>query len=315
MATPTVEFHHLQGMKSLGTKLLEIVKNTVELQVETFLLFDFDRTLTNGFATPDETLPMEKRIRGGKHTLDALRVCKQHDHLIKMFIITARSPSVLTIQQLEASMSNCQSELAEIFLTDDHKSSEYKVEKFHGIQLAFKGHLYASDYSKSFAIRHLLTTKPTSSKTTLHFFDDFVGNAYDVGISEYPAGSLGGVHTYWWDTFEEEQLGFIGPITSFSSDFPYQDGTVKARIQFGLSPEDSEKRKAWYLQHELKNNIKPKDIKLEAPPVQKLNLSKFQNLTFGGPPKRQPLSPDADGNGSGTSANSSQNGGTHSSGT
>jgi hypothetical protein len=304
MSKPSVtEFHHLQGMKSLGTKLQEIVKATLLTQKETFLLFDFDRTLTNGFATPDEHLPMERRIRGGEHTLEALRLCKQHDHLIKMFIITARSPSVLTIQQLEASMMNCQNELAEIFLTDDHQSSDYKVEKFHGVQLAFKGHLYASDYSKSFAIRHLLTTKQTSN-TVLHFFDDFVGNAFDVGVTEYPAGSLEEVHTYWWDTFEEEQLGFIGPITSFSSDFPYQDGTIKARGQFGLSPEESEKRKQWYLQYELKNNIKPKDMKLEAPPVQKLNLAKFQNLSFGGPPKRSP--PTSDGTGPSNAASGAQ---------
>ena len=286
-------FHHLPGPTSLGNTLDTILAQVVKEKRETYLIFDFDRTLTNGFANPNEELPLERRIRGGGATLEALKQCKAHKELIHMYIITARSPTALTLQQLEASMTNCQEELAAIFLDSEEKAAPYQVEKFHEIQLAFKGTLYASDYSKSTAIRHLLTTKP-SAETIVHFFDDFVGNAFYVGISEYPVRTVKEVHAYWWDTFQEEQLGLIGPVTSFSSDFPYQDGTIHARKHFGLSDEESQKQKVWYLEHEKKNNIKPV-IKIEAPPIQKLDLKAFQGLGFGGNRKQPPAPPSPGG--------------------
>ncbi|KAH9258592.1 hypothetical protein BASA81_003094 [Batrachochytrium salamandrivorans] len=242
-------------------------------------VFDFDRTLTNGFASPDQELDITLRIRGGSHTLDALRLLKRLG--VEMYIVTARNPSRLTIEQLEASIQRCQLELGEFFLPSP--DSQYVVESLeNGMKLAHRGNLYASDYAKPNAIRHLLNrVAEGGSKRVVHFVDDFVGNSFDVAMSsEFGQAE---VCSYWWDSFPEESAGEMGLVSSFSSDFTYQPGTQLARERFGLTGEESDRRLAWVLDYERVNRITKPPIEVEKPVVKKKDLSAFQGLTFGVP--------------------------------
>lgn len=243
-------------------------------------VFDFDRTLTNGFASPEQELDIAQRIRGGQHTLDALRLLKRLG--VEMYVVTARNPSRLTIEQLEASIQRCQLELGEFFLPSP--DSQYVVESLeNGMKLAHRGNLYASDYAKPNAIRHLLGRGAGGRR--VHFVDDFVGNSFDVAMStEFGQAE---VCSYWWDSFPEERAGEMGLVSSFSSDFTYQPGTQLARERFGLTGDESEQRLAWVLDYERVNNIGKPPVEVEKPVVKKKDLSAFQGLAFGGP-RRQP---------------------------
>jgi len=258
---PSTYIHLQHGPSGLSDAIHSILERTTKESISTILVFDFDRTLTNGFASPDKELPIEKRIRGGKLTLDALRKAKEHP-LVQLFVITARSPSMLTIQQLEAAMQNCQAELAEIFIPSTEK---YHVEKVNGRTLAWRGPIFAADYAKPIALQQILSTdKIKADKVEVHFFDDFVMNAFDIGVAEY-GSHVTHVYSYWWDTYEEETKGMMGLMTSFSSDFPYQKGTEAARLAFRVDGKTSEERRQWYEAYEKLNKIVPNVVKEELP--------------------------------------------------
>jgi hypothetical protein len=255
-------YHHLQGPQGLCEALTNIMNRWESgSSSKPLLIFDFDRTLTNGFAEPGQ--PLDKRIRGGEASLSALnQACAKG---IEMFIVTARAPTKLTIEQLEASLNNCQQELFQVF---GKSTDEYHVEKVDGRYLAWRGRLFASDYSKPIAVRQILSEIQLSGSdlVDLHFFDDFVMNSFDVGAGEF-GPHVSTISTYWWDTFKEEEMGLIGSVVSFSSDFPYQDQCEPALSAFGLTGEQITARKDYYIDRETKLNIKPKEKEELAPPV------------------------------------------------
>ena len=293
-------YHHLQGPMGLSEavdRVVESVSTHATENLKHILVFDFDRTLTNGFASPDANLPVEKRIRGGSMTLESLRKAKSVGS--EMFIITARSPTRLTIEQLEASMKNCQQELAEIFIKQDQTKEldqPYRVEKVNGRNLAWRGRLFASDYSKPIAMQQILseislaeTTNHHDISLAVHFFDDYVMNAFDIGAGDY-GPKVVDISTYWWDTHLEETSGSIGLVYSFSSDFPYQKGCESALLAFGIDHEKLEERRRIYLEFEAKHNIKPKAKEVLAAPKQveanvKANLGSLLAGRGLGPPK------------------------------
>ena len=268
-------YHHLEGAEGLSKAIHRILEEKPK-DVRTLLIFDFDRTLTNGFASPSLDLPIEKRIRGGLLTLNALRRAKSEG--IDLFIITARSPTALTIESLEASMQNCQVELAEIFVPPASANEKCHVEKINGRYLAWRGPLFAADYSKPIALQQILSTYnvKTEEKVQVHFFDDFVMNAFDIGVADYGA-HVTHVSTYWWDTYEEETRGLMGLVNSFSSDFPYQKGTEAARLAFGMNDEVSNERRKWYEQYEKDHNI-VQTAKEELPPPAPVSVEVKRNL-------------------------------------
>jgi hypothetical protein len=258
-------FHTLQGLNGLGVEIERILSTNTTYDHMLFI-FDFDRTLTNGFASPEPNLEINKRIRGGEVTLRALRELKNRN--IPSYIITARSPSKLTLEQLEASMTNCQHELADLF--HPIKEDIYKLETSDdGNIIALRGYLYASAYAKASAVRHILSSYPPNTKH-VYFFDDYIGNSFDVGLN-----SGKNITSYWWDTFEEEKLGFIGKIQSYSSDFPYQLELYNALNSYGIKKEEIDLRLNWYLEYEKANGIvKPKSLEKEIlPKASKLNLA------------------------------------------
>lgn len=56
-----------------------------------------------------------------------------------------------------------------------------------------------------------------------------MGNGFDVA-------TLSNVHAYCWDSFSEEVAGGMGVINTFSSDFPYQEGTKPMLLSgFGMT--------------------------------------------------------------------------------
>ena len=274
-------FHHLQGHDGLANAIQQFLvdpKNTSD--PNHIFVFDFDRTLTNGFADPTET-GVERRVRGGWSTVESLRALKNTG--FHMFIVTARNPSIMTIKQLEASLQQNQKELAEIFLNDTKESSaNYHVENFSvsssdTFKLAWRGPIYASDYSKHAAIRHIIKNYPETDKLlTIHFFDDFVGNAFDVGTQDL-GPRVQTIHSYWWDSFQEETTKMMGIVPSFSSDFPYQEGTTHARIAFGMTEEVGHQRKTWYIEYETQYNIKPPQPEVKPEP-KPLAISNFQSI-------------------------------------
>ena len=79
----------------------------------TLLVFDFDRTLTNGSASPGDEADLSKVVRGGEATVAALRLA--HEAGAGLFIVTARAPSRLTVEQLFASMDHAQAALSPFF--------------------------------------------------------------------------------------------------------------------------------------------------------------------------------------------------------
>ena len=114
----------------------------------TLLVFDFDRTLTNGISRPgDETA---KVVRGGEATVAALR--RAHDAGAGLFIVTARRPARLSVEQIFASLDNAQAALSPFFPRGD--CAEFQ---FSNVPLARGGSVYASGYEKAAALAHIVS--------------------------------------------------------------------------------------------------------------------------------------------------------------
>ena len=99
----------------------------------TLLVFDFDRTLTNGISRPGDEIA--KVVRGGEATVAALR--RAHDAGAELFIVTARRPARLSVEQLFASLDNAQSALSPFFPRGD--CVEFRFGNRGGVPLARGG--------------------------------------------------------------------------------------------------------------------------------------------------------------------------------
>jgi len=203
---------HLSGAKALGDTIASIVAQRPPDEL-TLLVFDFDKTLTNGYASPDATI--EKRVRGAKHTTDALRATLS-TWGVQRLVLTARPPSRSTLEAIIVQLTGAM-ELGDCFDTTaspaEQEPLEYGASR---VKLAHSASLYASGYEKPTGVSHIVlgacqaalgavppaferTSFPTaaafeewrasqpsslaarpSPKVAVHFFDDSVANAHRV---------------------------------------------------------------------------------------------------------------------------------------
>ena len=139
----------------------------------TLLVFDFDRTLTNGISRPgDETA---KVVRGGEATVAALR--RAHDAGAGLFIVTARRPARLSVEQIFASLDNAQAALAPFFPRGD--VVEFRFGDRGGVPLARGGSVYASGYQKAAALAHIVSDQKQAG-LRVFFFDGHSGPMNDM---------------------------------------------------------------------------------------------------------------------------------------
>jgi len=261
-----------------------------------YLFFDFDRTLTNGYEFSDNEAraPIDKRIRGGAKTLQALQSVFQRG--ARMSVITARSPKSAVIDQLKASLQKAQSELWPLFPAEEPTV----VEDFHEVKLARGGSLYASGYQKEAALAHGIIRHASELKSTgpirVVFFDDVVSNCHSISTN---------LHTYfkdakekqildrleltvcWWDPFLEEtevdgnRKPSMIAVHSEDTDFSYHDYLSEALKVFGVTEEERKKIEGVYKAEEKKYGRKAASTLVEKPPEAKPMTdieNKFSNL-------------------------------------
>ncbi|GBG23994.1 Actin-fragmin kinase [Hondaea fermentalgiana] len=294
-----VMFQRIEGADGCGAMLQAL---PVDEQLVVF--FDFDRTLTNGFALPTETA-LEKRVRGGEATVRGL--ARLHLAQVPLFIVTARPPRELVVLQLAASLRGPQKEIGRFFLPTDAEVSAEEV-SFGDVPLAraTNARLYASDYQKSMAIAHALDDlfpadeESRISKVTVVFVDDVYMNAHDVGTGTAVALRDAGrtdladavsVRSVWWDTFLEEtgDAPSMGLVASDNIEKGYPAYSRSVLADFGLTPAEVDRRIEVYAAAERNAGI---TVAREAPkPPGKLKAAtaaqmKLASFLFGGGKKR-----------------------------
>jgi len=227
-------------------------------------------TLTNGYASPEQAA-IEFRVRGGNRTVDAL--LKAVERGFHVFVVTARGARELILETLMHSFSPEGSlrELGPVFASS--LGTPFVTEVVGDATLGRVGKVYASDYRKPAAIEHICSLLGTEGARYLYFFDDFVGNAFDVAHGTYPIP----VVAAWWDPFEEEQLGSMTPMSASGTDCSYKVEYAAYLEAFGVTATLARERLAFYA---AKNAADPeRDITTPPPPPKKLgNLAKFGAL-------------------------------------
>ncbi|GMI21243.1 hypothetical protein TrCOL_g1911 [Triparma columacea] len=201
-------------------------------------IFDFDRTLTNGISSPGET-NLSMLVRGGSSTITSLSRAQSLG--CPLYIITARRPSALTVEQINASLDNAQSALSPFFLRGPATTLNHNE-----IPLARGGHIYAADYQKAAALAHIIGDyRPPPS---IYFFDDVVVNSYIVATTtskhlppKHPPISL---TSFWWDSFEEEAGPdpTMTPSHTATTDSNYADHARHMLAAFGVTASECDER-------------------------------------------------------------------------
>ena len=125
--------NRLTGPSGLGTFLIEAC-SSLPVDAVALFAFDFDKTLTNGFAPPGACL--EARVRGGAHTLDGLRATVAVP-CSRRCILTARADetgrvSQGKLQQVVSQLHRAQPELLEFFEIPSDESCHRIVELVPG---------------------------------------------------------------------------------------------------------------------------------------------------------------------------------------
>ena len=131
--------NRLSGASGLGAFLVETCAALPADAVALFA-FDFDKTLTNGFASPGAAL--EQRVRGGQPTLDGLRATAALPRS-RRCIVTARADetgrvSQGKLQQVVAQLSKAQPELLAYFDVP-HDESCHRIVELVLPRLALEG--------------------------------------------------------------------------------------------------------------------------------------------------------------------------------
>lgn len=251
--------HHLQGRAALSKYLQLTMEQNKGSSVRVVCIFDFDRTLTNGTSfQPNASL--DRRIRGGKHTLTALEKISAAG--AQFYIVTARSPRELVIKQVRESFKNAQRELGSLF----DASGKVEITKFNDVELARGGNVYACGYQKASGVAHALIRDSQlagndSSPLQVHFFDDAVVNAALVARQLSSLLEKAGkkkllsridLNVCWWDPFMEEtgKNPSMDPVHSSNSDFNFHDYLEADLKMFGVDSKEREKRQQVYLKEE-----------------------------------------------------------------
>jgi hypothetical protein len=276
----------------------------------TLLVFDFDRTLTNGISRPGDEAETARVVRGGEATVAALR--RAHEAGAGLFIITARRPARLSVEQLFASMDNAQSALSPFFPRGNCVEFQFGSEQ-GGVPLARGGSVYASGYQKAAALAHIVSEQKQEG-LRVFFFDDSIVNSYVVGTSaaHHMAGgelapAVAELTSYWWDSYEEE----IGPsptmgLSSFgTTDSNYSDYMQHMLLAYGVTSAERDARIAAYraagnLRHGLQRGAKAQGVGAELASVEaasKASRAKMSGLaeTLGARFARGPHPPPAPG--------------------
>ena len=214
----------------------------------TLLVFDFDRTLTNGISRPGDEIA--KVVRGGEATVAALR--RAHDAGAGLFIVTARRPARLSVEQIFASLDNAQSALSPFFPRGD--CVEFRFGNRGGVPLARGGSVYASGYEKAAALAHIVSAQKRAG-LRVFFFDDSVVNSYVAATStaRHLAGgalapAVAELTSYWWDSYDEE-MGpgpTMGPSPLGTADSNYPDHLRHMLLAYGVAAAERDARIAAY---------------------------------------------------------------------
>jgi hypothetical protein len=222
----------------------------------TAIVLDFDRTLTNGYRAPSE-MDIRRRIRGGVDTVKILTQCKELG--AELFVVSARAGREMIIDTMALSFDGALQELKPLFIRDDDKFSLTTVGTE---QIAVKGSLYATDYKKRAAIIHIsqrMSYSPLHKTKSILFFDDFVGNAFDIGTMKIDNVTI---YSYWWDPFNEEVEKHMAFASSESTDNSYK----QEYFDFGYLP-------AFGITQELRNE-RYKQYEIHAPSTNHSSVSK-----------------------------------------
>ena len=248
------------------------------LASRTLLVFDFDRTLTNGISRPGDEAETAKVVRGGEATVAALRLA--HEAGAGLFIITARRPARLSVEQLFASMDNAQSALSPFFPRGDCVEFRFGSEQ-GGVPLARGGSVYASGYQKAAALAHIVSDQKQAG-LRVFFFDDSVVNSCVVGTSaaQHMAGgelapAVAELTSYWWDSYEEK----MGPSPTMglspfgTADSNYSDHLRHMLLAYGVTAAERDARIAAYraagnLRHGLQRCPKARGVGAELASVE-----------------------------------------------
>lgn len=202
------------------------------------LVFDFDRTLTNGFSAPSESSDCGdgvdgidySRFRGGKASYDAVVQCP-----FPKMVLTARPPTRSDVDTL-ASCDRVVRAYAEAGALDVSGDIEVvDAPSMNGstattVPIARKGSICAAGYDKSAALAYIASQSwpnaerlpldfesPQGKDKFLYFIDDNVNNAYEADVCaekllvscyrermdrrHLESISIRGI---WWDTYLEE---------------------------------------------------------------------------------------------------------------
>ena len=244
-----MELPRISGSDALATTVSAALESGPASH--TLLVFDFDRTLTNGISRPGDETETAKVVRGGEATVAALR--RAHDAGARLYVITARRPVRLSVEQLFASMDNAQSALSPFFPRGDCVEFQFGSEH-SSVPLARGGSVYASGYEKAAALAHIVSEQKQEG-LRVFFFDDSVVNSYVVGTSTAQhlaesglASAVAELRSYWWDSYEEE-IGF-SPTMELSSlestDSNYWDYLQHMLLAYGVTSSEREARIAAY---------------------------------------------------------------------
>jgi hypothetical protein len=244
-----MELPRISGSDALATTVSAALESGPASH--TLLVFDFDRTLTNGISRPGDETETAKVVRGGEATVAALR--RAHDAGARLYVITARRPVRLSVEQLFASMDNAQSALSPFFPRGDCVEFQFGSEQ-SSVPLARGGSVYASGYEKAAALAHIVSEQKQEG-LRVFFFDDSVVNSYVVGTSTAQhlaesglASAVAELRSYWWDSYEEE-IGF-SPTMELSSlestDSNYWDYLQHMLLAYGVTSSEREARIAAY---------------------------------------------------------------------
>ena len=236
----------LSGANGLASAVSAAITCSAAERARTLLVFDWDRTLSNGMSMPGEA-NLAKLVRGGADTVTALR--RAHEAGVGLYIVTARRPVQMTVRQLFASLDHAQAALAPFFARGEPANFQ-----FNGIPLARGGCVYAADYQKAAALAHIVLERKQEG-LRVFFFDDKVINSYVVATStakHLPAGELAPLvaelTAYWWDSFEEE----TGPsptmkLSSFgNTEDNYADFVRHMLAAYGVNAAECDARIAVY---------------------------------------------------------------------
>jgi hypothetical protein len=262
----------LEGERGLADFLGLVQKRHSENANDAIVVFDYDRTLTSGFSTPDT--PTFLRIRGGKPSFQAIcQLC------LRKFVLTARPVSKSTIKTLVESDPTMKLFLDAGALSASGDMYRADIQSPTGsstVPIMSQGSIYASDYNKSATLAYIIARAWPSSSTTpadgqkwVYFIDDNANNAFEADLMVRDILLTHYGHAYrnvrtrgiWWDPYCEEfgknsssnddgGLAVVEKATlrpaAQGSDFSLNDEYAAACRHFGIGNEERRQRLSRY---------------------------------------------------------------------